>query len=169
MTSLTLFLLLLVVILVVGNVGLWLAYGRARAGRIDARPRLARPVAPARPGTPTWPPVPYPAGVTPPADKWAAFDPAGLDSEMAQSLYLVQKGLAAELAEARQEMDSQELLAQWHNALLSAQLADQERALARAAETIRVQEAELRVYRSAFRRLEKDVAPALDARAIVMP
>lgn len=65
MTSLTLFLLLLVVILVVGNVGLWLAYGRARAGRIDARPRLARPVAPARPGTPTWPPVPYPAGVTP--------------------------------------------------------------------------------------------------------
>lgn len=61
MTSLTLFLLLLVVILVVGNVGLWLAYGRARAGRIDARPRLARPVAPARPGTPTWPPVPYPA------------------------------------------------------------------------------------------------------------
>ena len=39
MTSLTLFLLLLVVILVVGNVGLWLAYGRARAGRIDARRR----------------------------------------------------------------------------------------------------------------------------------
>ena len=53
--------------------------------------------------------------------------------------------------------------------MLTAQLADQERALARAAETIRVQEAELRVYRSAFRRLEKDVAPALDARAIAMP
>jgi hypothetical protein len=163
MTSLTIFLLLLVVILAVGNAGLWLAYRRSRAGGIDARPRSARPAALARP------PVPYPAGVTPPAEKWAEFDPAGLDSEMAQSLYLVQKGLAAELAEVRQEMDSQELLAQWHNALLSAQLADQERALARAAETIRVQEAELRVYRSAFRRLEKDVAPALDARAIVVP
>lgn len=163
MTPFTNFLLLLVIILAVGNVGLWLAYGRARAGRMDAQPR------PARPGTLAPPPVPYPAGVTPPAEKWAEFDPAGLDSEMAQSLYLVQKGLAAELVQVRQEMDSQELLAQWHNALLSAQLADQERALARAAETIRVQEAELRVYRSAFRRLEKDVAPALDDRAIAVP